>query len=294
MKKIFFIIALAAILFNSCYKEDSITTEIGKPKFIIEDSEDEGLHLRYEFFKNTGVYILYEYDTTDYAWDISTISKNILVIPQNHDLLLKSIKYLEKTLTSHYSNEFMQKYFPLNILLSDSISHSQYRTPLFKDRACVTGRNYMGIGFLRENILDKIMSYPQILDSLKGEINGRLWAYIICANNLIEIPESFYQVSVDYYDASFSGEEEKDNEGYVQSFGFWGYDQENLGNMYMAPSRERDIYDFVSRMTSKSEAEMETLINKSDKLKIKYTLLRTAIKEKTGVDLQMIGNNKNK
>ncbi|MGL5682015.1 MAG: putative zinc-binding metallopeptidase [Marinifilaceae bacterium] len=292
MKLYILTIALCMTLgIAGCYDEETVTSERGEPKYEITDSDDVIEHERYLLWKNTGVYLLYNYDDVDYKWNIAGISTNILFPVTDRKVLEMSMNYITTTLTGYYNDAFMRKYFPIKILLSQRIDHESYGVDPYVDRIAASGRNYLAIGLQRTDTLATVMNNNELMLRCRGDIQGKLWADIIYDNGLIAFPNQFFAISEELYGVSLEADKDnRDKEGYVQGLGFWEYDQTYIGTDYMLPSRNKDIYDFISRMTSMTEDEIEALMTKSEKLRTKYTILREYIKSTTGIDLQEIGN----
>lgn len=266
----------------SCYDEDSIKTTIGEPKYEIKDSEDPLDHARYEIFEKTGVYVLYEYDDTDYLWNVSSASRNRLTRQTDRNVLLEGVNYLKKALLDYYDNDFKTNYFPLKILLADTVSLDYQLV----DTYCVTGRSYLAIGKLRDG------SIPESADELneaKGIMHGYLWGNIIYANSLIEIPETFFEPGGDMY--GIKNPEVTTIEA-LRKLGFWEFDETNSGGDTYFPSMANDVNDFVKMITSHSKTELDVYLNAYPILKNKYEILVLAVKTACGVDLQAIGENK--
>lgn len=272
----------------SCYKEDAIVTELGKPNYTIEDSSDPFDHYRYLVNQKTGIYILYDYNEVDYLWDMASLSNNRLVKQSDKSILAAAIPYLEQTLLNYYDDSFKKKYFPLKILIADSVNN-YFGSELFKNRISYYGRSYLAIGRINERT-------PQLDDAAilqsKGDINGVLWAFIIANNDLIKIAESFFASSREFYGLSFSNDPNKADAAYLRSKGFWQYDEYNQANEFMAPDQWKDLYDFISRITSHTAEEMKALLKGNETLIVKYDALVNGLKTDYGIDLQAIGNAK--
>mgnify|MGYP006903483991 CR=1 FL=1 len=276
-------IALAAMLM-SCYKEAPIHSERGESPYKVEDSSDPSLHYIYEFNQKTGVYILTEYSDVDFKWDIASESNNNLVRIKP-EVLEDAIGYVKSVLTEVYPEEFAKKFFPLKVLLADSIK-VDYGS---EDAVVGSGRSYIALGGIRKENLPKDDGQ---LREARGEINGYLWGNIIYSNNLMTIPEGFFSPGEDYYGVSFEMEEfkdYKDDPEYPRKIGFWRYDPDGF-YPHINPSRELDVSDFVRMIITHSSVQMEKEMDGFENLRIKYDLLIRAVKESCGVDLQAIGD----
>lgn len=288
MKSHKYITAVAMLVFavSSCYKEDALKSELGDVPYKIEDSSDPSLHYVYEFNRNTGVYILTDYSEPDYKWNVSTES-NYELVGMDKSVIADAVDYVKSVLTEVYPADFAKKYFPLKVMLADTVRHDTYDTDMFRDMTCITGRSYIAIGKLRDT------SFPMSWEDLtanRGAINGMLWANIIYTNGLMEIPDGFFSPSEDYYGASLSNDPGKNDPATLKKIGLWHYDEFNLANDFMLPSKAGDVSDFVEMILTHSSEQMQEEMEGFDNLKIKYNILIKTIKDACGVDLQALGD----
>ncbi len=282
MKRYILSTLLAALCLSSCYKEAPVTAEKDAPKYTLEDSSDPARHFIYEYYNNTGVFILDQYEDVDYMWNISSMSSYRLkrIEPE---ILEDAVGYLDDVLLSCYPDEFARKYLPMQIFLADSVQHKDYTTDAFVDMPCICGRGYVAIGQLRKDNFP--MDAGQKLANT-GKIHGRIWGNFICQNGLVTLPDGFFSPSENYYTQRVSNMD-------IKSIGLWDYDELNyLSNM--APDRYGDIADFVEMITTHSEEEMKEAMKGYENLQIKYSILLSTVREQCGVDLQAIGNDKSK
>lgn len=273
---------MAALALTSCYHEKDITAEIGEPQYVIEDSDDPVDHFRYEFYQNYGVYILYDYSELDYRWNLN--NPDLLedddcnfIRQKDKAALSLGIDYLEKTLFQFYDDGFKQKYFPIKILLADTIINWAYGGS--KDEIVYTGRNYIAFGQIRKD-LEKLTD--EQLKERRGIIHGKLWANNIYSNGLIEIPQEFFEPGLEYYGKTIGVDADP------RAFGFWI--GKKSGNATMAPSQSEDVESFFRMITSHTQAEMEAEMADYELLKNKYEILLNCLNTKYQIDLQSIGN----
>lgn len=285
IKTILASVVLPAML-TACYKEDPIHSERGEIPYKIEDSDNPAIHYIYEYNQKTGVYILTDYSDVDFKWNVGSVSNNDLVRIKD-GVLDDAIEYLKAVLTEVYPEEFAKKYFPLKILLADSVSVSVGGTD---DDLVGSGRNYIAIGKLRKGEITK--DEVQLSED-RGLISGYLWGKIIYSNNLMTIPEGFFSPSEQYYGVSFEMDEYKEfreDPNYPRKIGFWRYHPKSKWYPHYNPTREEDISDFVQMIVTHSAAQMQELMAGFENLRIKYDILIKTVKENSGVDLQAIGN----
>lgn len=288
MKRYLLIAPLMLFAAVSCYKEAPIHSEPDAPEYVIQDSDDPNLHYIYEMYSRNGVYVLYEYEDSDYLWDVSSQSNNVLVRLDKADVG-KAVEHARKTLFDLYDDDFIRGYFPYRVFLADSVNNSMYKLDVFKDRICSYGRSYLALGRLSA---DNFPFTPEAELEYRGKVNGMLWGDILYSNRLVDIPDGFFSPCSEYYGKSGSQLPDKDDPASLKRLGFWSYDEFNMGNDYMYPSQEGDVSDFVEMITTHTSEEMNELMSGYENLVIKYNILVNAVRENYGVDLQEIGNNK--
>ena len=293
MKKNIFTLILLVTTISSCYKEKPLASELGKPKYIIEDSEDPARHYVYNLWKDTGTFILEKYDSLDYKWNVSSLSNNIItLIPEEeiNEVYSPSIDFLRATLLDYYNVEFIKKYFPTRIFLAQKIDDDRYDMDIWNDQTCQHGRAYLALGRLRKDAFPKTAEETLYV---KGKINAMLWADFIVENHIFTIPEVFFTPCEDYYGKSMSADKEhRDDPEYIKKMGFWQYDEKNISNQWILPTRSEDIADFIEMIVTHSEEQMKEILKGYETLTVKYNIILSSIKEGTGVDLQAIGDHK--
>lgn len=280
-------ILLAVISLSGCYSKEELTSELGKPKHEIKDSSDPIDHFIYNFYTNTGVSILYDFEELDYKWNLNSTdySPYDVVKQSNREYLSKGMDYLNRVLFDYYDAAFAKKYFPIYILVCDSLTKSPSKANI----VTVSGRNHMIISGINSN-LDNLTSSD--LNSLKGEINGNLWGNNIYANALMEFPQPFFAPCEEYYGYKI-GTKYDDPPFDAKKLGFWDKDASNsTASTFMAPRQATDIAQFVKEITSSTREEMLAKMEGYPILYNKYIVLTNFFKEKYGIDLQAIGENR--
>ena len=294
------------LLAASCYNEKPLTSELGTPFYPLEDSSDPIDNFIYNFYNQTGVTILYDYSDMDFQWNLNatSLSNNVLVKPQK-SVLQDGIEYVKQILLDCYDNDFRKKYFPIKIMLADTLYRSGYTNDnvYFGDKFCKYGRNYLAIGKIRQEYLSSVLhpdsSDPEavaaaneIRNEARGRVNGMLIGNLMVANGLLTIPDGFFEVSEGYYEYNVK----RDNL-IPEQVGIWFVDEENslnypmgTSNYMLTPSKEQDVADWVRVITTHSEAQMKELMAGYDALKNKYGIITKAVKDALGIDLQEIGN----
>lgn len=279
LNKILLFLAAASML-TACYKEAAIHSDKGEVPYKIEDSSDPARHYIYEYNKATGVYILSDYSDVDYSWNVSAVSDNVLV-RMDEDALADAVDYLKQVLTEVYPEEFAKRYFPVKVLLADSVTNNSS-----DDEITAYGRSYIAVG--RLGVEDFPKSAGDIKDA-RGRISGNLWGNIIYGNGLISIPDGFFSPSEEYYGQYVGDDAGAEDSDYQKNFGFWEYDPAAVYD-HMLPDRAGDVADYVRYIVTHSSAEIQALMEGYDTMKIKYNILIKAVKDECGIDLQAIGD----
>lgn len=279
------LVSLAAMsMLTACYKEAAIHSDKGEVPYKIEDSSDPAKHYIYQYNQSTGVYILSDYSDVDYSWNISAVSENELV-RMDEDVLTDAVEYVKQVLTEVYPEEFAKKYFPIKVLLADSVSY--YSNGNFcDDEITAYGRSYLAIGRLGKE------DFPKSAEEIKearGYVSGNLWGNIIYNNGLISIPDGFFSPTEDYYGQYVGDNDGAEDPDYQKTLGFWEYDPAAFYD-HTIPDQAGDVADYVRYIVTHSSAEMQALMAGYDTMKIKYNILVKAVKDECGIDLQAIGD----
>ena len=285
-------IILGALLLvcASCYKEKPIISELGEPRHELVDSNEPARHYTYELWKNTGTIILDDYDELDYKWNVSANSPNVLTLPEKDpELYDAAITLLRSIWLDDYTEDFIRNYFPVKILLADTIRDNKYQGEIWDDQISQHGRAYIAVGRIRK---DCFPVGAEDQTTAKGKLHATLWADFICKNNLIQLPQAFFIPCEDHYSESMSKNKHRDDMEYIREMGFWRYDERNLSNEWMLPDRIGDISDFIEMIVTHTAEEMSAELKGYETLTIKYNILLKAISEACGIDLQAIGNKK--
>jgi hypothetical protein len=285
MKKILYILCLFAVVY-SCFDEDSITGELPKNKYQLPDGNHPTEVYQRDFYQKYGTFILMDYDSIDYRWDITRV-QTVKMYPQKDlDIQKKGIDYLKKVLLQVYSNNFIENNFPYKILFADSIINFESVAGKYMNvkKHVHCGINYVALGNITTNI-DKISE--DSINILRAEINGRVWGdYMYKYDHIVPL-ESFLEVSSDFYQKRLSYIDKSPNPD-CKKYGFL----ETINNGYdeFLPTEQQDIYQFVKYMCTHTTDEMLELINNYDMLKLKYNLLNEYFMTNYKIDMQAVGN----
>ncbi len=296
-------LGLAMLALQSCNHEAPITAELGTPEYPIEDGQDFVTHTIFDFYKETGVKLIYTFDPRTAIWDLgaSGLGATYLYVPffereehtmaENMPVIEENLIYLKKYFFDSYSTDFKKKYFPARVFLSDSVRYQ-------------IGGSETLTGFTRDNIALNLYREGEVLkgSSSKGEPTYKtreayfkdfapyahfaLWQFVF--KYRASAPELFFSFSQDLYGKNLG--EIKDPKYSIKQDGFWTYDEFNSFKFYRAWKADRDIADYVLRMVMYTEEENKAEMAGYQIMIDKYNALRSEIKAMAGIDLQTIGN----
>lgn len=285
--KIFMILAFAAI-FCSCSKEDDIVAELDDPRFEVKDSEDPTDHYIYEFYQKYKSFILFNYEVADYRWNLTHNSEYEVTLPKE-ELKSAGLEYARKVFLDIYPEEFVLKYFPYKILLAENISTWDMMTGMDVELMAASGISCVVISGVKDGVAD--MTEEEIT-SAKGQVNAGFWADYMVNNNLISIPDDFYNVSKDFYSRPVVAAEgyplqmdaKKETYGFVYaSISPWN------GFEYL-PDMSKDLQTFFEYMFSHTSEEINQLCAEYPRIKQKFDILYKEIKNTFGLDLRTIND----
>ncbi len=283
---------LLAVLLISCYKEEAIEGEVEEPKYKVEDSEEPLDHFIYQFYQKYGVFILYDYEWTDYKWNMSSTLTVDLIEQPSKTALNEGLTYMDKVFFKYFTDDFKKHYFPFKILMADSLYIVKSGT-VYLDEPATAGLSFLGFGRIRPGISE---ISADSLRELKGKVQAVFWADFLYNNDMLKLSDAFWNVSNDYYGINLKQVDGnntlKPDEIDPKKYGFWDRDRlSDYGTSYcMAPSKTLDLSQFVYMITTHTAEEMAALIAPYDRLKDKYYLLVNRLSEVYGVDIQAIGN----
>ncbi len=283
------------ILFSllSCYKKEHVETEPGEPKYKMENGPHELDRYIYEFYRKYKVFMLYEYATLDWRWDMTSYTDNLLVKQRDKEVVMSAIPYVETVVLNPYSDDFKRRYFPFKILLADSVNYKSL-TREYKDLPVSGGTSYMAIGHIRR-ATDTVS--PRTLYRRRGDVAAHIMANHLYALEMIDFPKAFFEISDNMHGVNML--ELDENKGKpkeevdIRNYGFWTADERYIsGKTYMmSPDKTYDLWQFVHMITTHDVEEMTAYMKPYKKMQLKYSLLTEYFK-KIGVDLQAIGNDK--
>lgn len=280
-------LVLLVELLSSCYSHEELSAEMGRPKFVIEDSSDPIDHEIYEIYKKTGIEVVYRYEENDYRWNLGAVQLSsdfdTVMLPKSREALALGLRYIHTTLLRHYSDDFKRKYFPLRIFLADSI----YQRKRKQLNLSAPGRDHILIGNINQEVLSTLT--PQQLKERQGLLNATLWSKFFLEKEGVDFPPAFGTLSQDYYNVFLNKEPLKSMD--PRELGFWSKIETAMDIYPRAPKDEKeDLYYFIQKMTSEDEESLQEQMKGFPVLIEKYNILRKYLTEIHRIDLQEIGN----
>lgn len=300
---------VAILLVSSCYREKPINSEIGKPLYTIEDSDDPLDHLIYQVYKESDVQILYDFDPKVARWNLGSIlgaagsggsyvpfdledTEKVSYIKPNLDRIIEDF-------FDQYPVDFQRKYMPLRIFLCDTIvktASSQYVTYYGIDNMAINlftpgEKDHLSTEYTKPVVADIDEYYSKI----SGKLHSALFAFLFTFRE--EAPNQFVQFSQGLYGKRLRSDlglqQQGDNDFDVKTLGFWSASPDTFYDDNLVMHKEpEDIAEYVERMVGYTEAENMAEMEGYAVMINKYNALRNYIKEAFGFDLQEIGNNK--
>lgn len=273
MNKKYIILAIFSLMLFSCYNEDDIVVEKGENKYNIQDSDDPVEKYIYNFYKESGSVILFDYETSDYTWNITHSYLGGFDLAKVKDAnKAAGIEYAKKVFLEMYPKDFRSNHFPFKILMAESLKGEDMMTGMMADYHAKSGKGFICIGRINDNAgsLTKDDLY-----AARGGVNTDYWLTYMFGNNKFKIPDAFYAVSEAYYDGKIDG-------GVKEDYGFVFLDWKYFPGKYL------DLKTFIEYIFSHTNAEMEELCNNYPLIKQKYDVLVYAMKDQFGFDLSKL------
>ena len=295
---------LLLLITVACHREAPVVSELGKPQYEIKDGSDYVSHTIYDIYKRTGLEIIYNFDPKHARWNLGSpqvTGPRYTAIdpssPEDMKMVEDNLRYFAEEFLPGYSDDFIKQYFPLRCFMADTISkYKRGSNEIF----ATSLRDHIAFNMYREG--EVITGTPQyktreeIRTEMTPRLHSTLWAFIFA--HRISAPTAFKALSQDFYNQNIGKKMKVDNKedldhkrDVLMGHGFWDYDEFNSFAYYRSyKDPSLDIADYIYRMTTMSEAEIQEAMGDYTIMHEKYDALRSFIKDKTGMDLQTIGN----
>ncbi|UAY55395.1 hypothetical protein [Arachidicoccus terrestris] len=245
-----------------------------------------------DFYNEYKSFILYKYDSVDYNYDIIGKVENGLTLRLADTTAISlALGFMHTNLLEPYPAAFLQMTMPFKILLASSITIQAVSGPDNNMQpgtyhySSFAGKNYLAFGLVNDSL--KHLTGVQ-LDSARGWLNMAYWQQAI-GSGIVSIPPGFSQLT-DY-----------------NKMGAFGNDNPNknqYGVFFTTESHGRydwvtDLLAYICVITSTDSATMHhswlsASYDVNGLYNEKYNLVTDFYKKTYGIDLQAIGDLKNK
>ena len=126
---------------------------------------------------------------------MSTVLDVELIKQTDKVTLNEGLAYLDNVLFQYYTDDFKKHYFPFKILLADSVQVLKNGV-WYPDEPATAGLSFLGIGRIRNGIGE---IPADSLFELRGKVQAAFWANFLYNNEMMDLPEAFWNISEDYY-----------------------------------------------------------------------------------------------
>ncbi|MCT4647730.1 MAG: hypothetical protein N4A74_22265 [Carboxylicivirga sp.] len=280
---ILLICTLFPLLHVSCYEEEILNVEPGKPLYEVKDSDDPLDHQIYDLYKRFNTIIRYDFDDQEVKYNVvksltADDISGIVELQEDKAILLDGVEFVEQIFLTTYSGLIDNSWLPFKILLAKKINEENEWVGLRENLDAYAGINILVVGNITSDL--KELSSAQIKKA-KEAIHGNFWGVYLFKNERIQIPESFFEVSDGKYGDST---DDPNAEGfwYINDvFEVWG----NYG-----PDRDMDVRQFFGKIITTPYEDLKEILEANPKLKTKYTILVNHMKSEYDLDIQAIGD----
>jgi len=288
MKKLILVFSVLALLFAGCEKdEDDINVELQEGRYhLTDDPNDYVKHYVYEFNQKYGTIFIVNPELQDYKYNFMSEVKVTLVPPVQEESIIKSgIEMFEELFLSKYDEEFKKNFLPFKIELCDTIKYKPGSRWNYYD-------TYTSHGFIAMSNVNADLAEMSESDKEKIQLELHLdfWdKFLAGARNAIPIPNSFFDISNDYYSQSPDPTPESKEElvEMMHDAGFIDYPgSESSSYKYTQyPDEYEDVRCFFKSMMTMPKEDLQELLEANLKVKTKYEILKTVIKENLNFDI---------
>ena len=196
MRRIVYLLMLLGMF--SCYEEADIHVDDLEARYNLEDDPSDPVqHYIYEFYQQYRTIILTNPTIYDYKFNFSQKNRIDITAPeQDKDLLYEGIQFIEDVFIDIYTPEFRKRYFPMLIIMADTIRDAGWGST--EQRNSVSSTNFVAIGNIRKGFVSSLTSDEIV--KMRADINGSFWAdYMMKAKGWYTVDSAFYKVSADDY-----------------------------------------------------------------------------------------------
>lgn len=293
MKNIFLLFIAFSFIFVACDDDEDIKVELTEGRYFLEDDPDDYVkHYVYDFFQKYGTVILYNPEVQDYRYNFKDRNNIIITPPSQEEGVIKAgFELFDELFLSYYSDDFKKKYLPFTLQLGELIK-SENSKNIYDS---YVSRSFIALSNVNSDI--SIMT-----DETKKEISKKMhfdywYKNLLSERKFISIPGSFYKSGESLYneytdpDKELSSKDELIDR--VRDNGFISYPGFYTSSKYTSkkyPDKGEDVYDFFYHIFYLTNSELNDILNAYPKIKAKYDILRSAIKQQLDFDIATINN----
>ncbi|SER01530.1 hypothetical protein [Pedobacter rhizosphaerae] len=267
---------LSLLLFGGCGKEELTPAAEIPPLYTLPQGNHPYDKTIVDFYNTYGTYILYKFTDKDFRWNFNT---NISFVAEQGDenYIEPALAALDKYLIKLYPTDFLKKALPYKIILSSRIrSVSTNGTVLDNYINAVSTSSHFAFG--RAGSTLSTLTEAQ-LKTMKAELNREFWRQA-SAYGKIPMPPAF--VAATSYNVVTAANR--------RTYG-----------VFTVPNGSQNIYgdlvDYLYNIALQTPQEWEQTVftttnDPTGRFRFKYNSIINYYKEKYGLDLQSVSQNK--
>lgn len=278
----FIFILLLCIGFCNCYeKEDIKVTELPYKREQMYDTTSNNKIIKFisQYYYKYDRFFITDPDSSDYLYNFKEKNKALQVTPpvQDEEHLWEGILTIKTLLLDHYNPEFIRKYFPYSIILTDHISIPG----LFGN---MESNYYTGRYFSMFKIQNQENMDQEEKIKVSGYLHEQIWTFIATYEDVITLSEKFYQFGEKLYGTDYPMGYFTQEELYEQGFIDNAIPDEDY---FIFPTKGQDIGQWIRFLIITPEHELQEIIKTYNVMQIKYNYLVEALK-KMGIDYTLL------
>lgn len=288
------ILAIVCMTVFACKKEDALVVSPTGTNVLY--SLPQGNHpydtTIMQFYKDYTSLILYKFDSVDYNYNITgAVMPGLNIVPGDTSVIPEALDYLQANLFNVYPKSFLVQTMPFAILLASNI-YVNYTMYLYGTYyySVMAGTRTLAFGLVNDSL--HTLTGAQ-LDSTRGLLNMAYWQLAI-SNGTVACPSGFDSLT------TYAGKGTVIAANPAQ-YGILPPSLSQLLFLQAAASldAENDFLGYIDVITSTDSLTMQNTwlsssVDVKGMYKKKYDLVRNYCLQSYGVDLQALGNIKNK
>lgn len=279
----FLISAFAGMLLlclGACHKEAPLTPSPASDFYSLPQGNHPYDDSIMAFYKQYGSYMLYKFDTVDYAYNY-TKYLSIRAAQGNEAYVPQAIDFFKKQCLNLYPENFLQATMPFKVILASYIDTLYLNTGYARSVTNImAGRGMLAIGWADSTLQQQSTARLQLL---KGSLN-RCYFWQGLQSGALVIPPDFAAL---YPTEFINGSTLQSTLGLIEI-------PYNVDNDQQA-SLMWDFLCYIKAITSRTKADLDATILKPSfdtkgLIRKKYAILINYYQTNYGMDLQAVGN----